>query len=807
MAIVTCGAVGASEATIAVRSDGPTRPVSPYLTGACLEDVNHEVYGGIDSQMVFGESFQEPPAGAPVRGFTAYGGEWILSDGALTGSAGEGPKLVSGATFADGEARVEVRFVDRAAGLAGLILRVARPGLGADSFDGYEVALDPSEQVLRLGRHRRNWTLLRDVPCPVPVGEWITLSVRMSGRTLGIAVDGESVLTYDDDASALLSGAVGLRQWQRPAEYRNLRILDANGERALDFVPSEESEEQISGMWRAVRRAGAQGSWRLERDDLWVGTQAQRLAFTAGEGGIGVENRGLNRWGLSLQAGRTYELTVSLRSEGPAPLWAVLESGDGSERYAERKLDAPAGGWRTLRATLTPERSATDARLTLELREPGGIVLGYVRLQPGEWGRFHGLPVRRDVAEGLREQGITVLRYGGSLINDPHYRWKAMTGPRESRQPYHGTWYPWSSNGWGIPEFVAFCKAAGFLAIPAFNMGETPEDMIDFLEYANGPASSEWGKRRVADGYREPFGLRHIQLGNEERVDEAYAERFALLARAIWAWDPEMILVVGDFAYSQPIGDPEHFGGAAGGITSLAAHRQILALAESLGTEVWFDVHIGTDGPGRSADYGALASFQSALASVAGGAKHRVVVFEFNAGNHQLRRGLANAEAIHLCERLELPVATSANCLQPDGQNDNDWDQGLLFLNPSQVWLQPPGWVTRMVASHRQPLLLPCEVEGPLDANATRSEDGRTLVLSVVNTGAEAVETAIDLGGWQPSEAEALVEELSGPYEATNTASEPERIVPARSRWAHRAVAGRMTRTFPPRSYTVIELR
>ena len=35
--------------------------ISPYMTGVCLEDVNHEVYGGIDSQMIFGESFQEPP--------------------------------------------------------------------------------------------------------------------------------------------------------------------------------------------------------------------------------------------------------------------------------------------------------------------------------------------------------------------------------------------------------------------------------------------------------------------------------------------------------------------------------------------------------------------------------------------------------------------------------------------------------------------------------------------------------------------------------------------------------------------------
>jgi len=36
--------------------------VSRHLTGGCLEDVNHEIYGGLYSQMVFGESFQESPS-------------------------------------------------------------------------------------------------------------------------------------------------------------------------------------------------------------------------------------------------------------------------------------------------------------------------------------------------------------------------------------------------------------------------------------------------------------------------------------------------------------------------------------------------------------------------------------------------------------------------------------------------------------------------------------------------------------------------------------------------------------------------
>ncbi|MBN2506600.1 MAG: hypothetical protein JXQ71_07890 [Verrucomicrobia bacterium] len=88
------------------------------------------------------------------------------------------------------------------------------------------------------------------------------------------------------------------------------------------------------------------------------------------------------------------------------------------------------------------------------------------------------------MAEALIDQGITVLRYGGSMINHPEYRWKPMIGPRDRRPPCRGTWYPHSSNGWGILDFMEFCEAAGFEYIPAFNMGECPQDMADFIDYA-----------------------------------------------------------------------------------------------------------------------------------------------------------------------------------------------------------------------------------------------------------------------------------------------------------------------------------
>ena len=148
------------------------------------------------------------------------------------------------------------------------------------------------------------------------------------------------------------------------------------------------------------------------------------------------------------------------------------------------------------------------------------------------------------------------------MVNAAEYRWKKMIGPRDLRPPYHGTWSPHSSNGWGILDFLDLCEAAGFAGIPAFNMDETPRDMADFVEYVNGPADSPWGAKRVLEGHPTPYNLTHIELGNEERVDEVYWRKFKALAEAIWGKDPKMILVAGDFAYEGRMDDPFHFTGA-----------------------------------------------------------------------------------------------------------------------------------------------------------------------------------------------------------------------------------------------------
>jgi alpha-L-arabinofuranosidase len=812
-ALLGGGVAAAQDAHVVVQANQVSHRVSRYLTGACIEDVNHEIYGGLYSQMIFGESFQEPPPAVPLRSFTAYGGSWQVKDGLLWASAGDGPKLIAEEPLVGaGEIGVDVLLSESGGGNAGLIVKVNDPGAGADRFTGYEVALESAGRLV-LGRHRQNWEPIRTMPCEAQANQWVSLAVRLAGNSIEVLVNGKSAFTFEDREHPLADGRVGLRTWQRDARFRNLNVRNNGNVRKLPFEAAETDNPNsgVSGMWRAVRRGSATGEWSVMTKEPFTGRQSQLITFKGGEGEIGIQNQSLNRWGMNFVKGKRYEGHIWMRAEQPARVFLALESTDGTKVFAESSVEARNAQWQRLDFNLTPNAADKTGRFAIKLKQPASVCLGYAFLQPGDWGRFKELPDRKDVSEALLAQGLTVLRYGGSMVNHPEYRWKKMIGPPDRRPPSQGTWYPYSSNGWGIFDFLNFCDAAGFLGIPAVNMDESPSDIADFMEYVNGPAKSDWGHRRAADGHRAPYGLKYLELGNEEAVNKDYWKRFKPLAEAIWAKDPGIILVVGDFAYDQAIVDPYNFRGAPS-IKSLAAHKKILDLAQQHDREVWFDVHIGTEEPPAPNGLPGVRSFIDQLGRLSPGARYKVAIFEFNANNHALKRALANACAINQIQRLSdrIAIACSANCLQPYKQNDNGWNQGLLFLSPSEVWAQPPYYVMQMVSRHYLPLCVKTEATSPgnaLDASATLSEDGEALTLQVVNTGRLPLPTRIELTGFVPGKAVTHATVLTGDWEAINTPDQPDRVRPTESDWHPEFTGGAATRAFPPYSFTVLCFR
>ena len=223
---------------------------------------------------------------------------------------------------------------------------------------------------------------------------------------------------------------------------------------------------------------------------------------------------------------------------------------------------------------------------------------------------------------------------------------------------------------------------------------------------------------------------------------------------------------------------------------------------------MWFDVHVWDDGPTVDPTLTGMFSYDDALAQIAGGADYKVVVFELNANHHNQGRALGNALAINAAERDgRLPVVTSANCLQPDGENDNGWDQGLLFLNPSQVWLQPPGYVTQMYSENYQPVEVQSSVTDPnndLDVSAECSQDGGKLVLKVVNLNSSPEFATINLSGFLPTNPMAAVQVLAAAQSSVNTAQAPFGVTPANTNWQHNYNGSSASYTFASNSITTI---
>jgi alpha-N-arabinofuranosidase len=121
---------------------------------------------------------------------------------------------------------------------------------------------------------------------------------------------------------------------------------------------------------------------------------------------------------------------------------------------------------------------------------------------------------RGDVLALVREMGVTIVRYpGGNFVSG--YDWEDGVGPdRPTRLDL--AWRSIESNAVGTDEFLRWARLAGVEPMLAVNLGTRGVDAARALvEYCNGAAGTRWADRRVANGARDPHGVRIWCLGNE----------------------------------------------------------------------------------------------------------------------------------------------------------------------------------------------------------------------------------------------------------------------------------------------------
>lgn len=140
-----------------------------------------------------------------------------------------------------------------------------------------------------------------------------------------------------------------------------------------------------------------------------------------------------------------------------------------------------------------------------------------------------------------------------------------------------------------------------------------------------------------------------------------------------------------------------------------------------------------------------------------------------------MERALCNAFAINATKFTDIfPIVCSANCLQVQGQNDNGWDQGLVFMDSDEVWLQPPALAAKLLGSGWQKNRIAYTAESSVDINfaASASEDGKTIVITVVNRYTSQQTLWVDCDRFGSMTIQSLAASLG----AVNTASSPSMV-------------------------------
>ncbi|MCR4909205.1 MAG: alpha-N-arabinofuranosidase [Lachnospiraceae bacterium] len=126
------------------------------------------------------------------------------------------------------------------------------------------------------------------------------------------------------------------------------------------------------------------------------------------------------------------------------------------------------------------------------------------------------LGFRKDVTELVRKLDVPIVRYpGGNFVSG--FNWEDSVGPREARpKRLDLAWFTTETNEVGLHEFADWAGKAGSDLMYAINLGNRgPEQARDIVEYANHPSGSKFSDMRIANGKKDPFGIKLWCLGNE----------------------------------------------------------------------------------------------------------------------------------------------------------------------------------------------------------------------------------------------------------------------------------------------------
>jgi len=353
--------------------------------------------------------------------------------------------------------------------------------------------------------------------------------------------------------------------------------LAADGGVYAELVKNRSFEFNMPLMgWKEQKKDGGDGRTEVINRAVERPENAHFIKsyITSDAGFYGFSNEGF-RGGMGVKEGEEYSFSVIAKQEGDTNVKLNIElHGDNGDIIGKAELTPTDKEWNRYSVKFKSTATTPKAQLYVWMSGKGVIDLDMISLFPEHTWKNRPGGLRADLVQRLADLKPGFLRFPGGCIVEGRelnnrYQWKKTIGPVDKRENIINRWNTefkhrpapdyYQTFGLGFMEYFMTAEDIGASPLPILNCGMACEfntgelvpldkldpyvqDALDLIEFANGDASTKWGKLRTDLGHPAPFNLKMIGVGNEQWGPQ-YIDRWKIFTKAIKTKYPNVKIV------------------------------------------------------------------------------------------------------------------------------------------------------------------------------------------------------------------------------------------------------------------------
>lgn len=510
--------------------------IDEKVYGHFLEHIYHSANGGLWGELVWNRSLEQWPGGV---------GTWsIEGDELVQSSLNTDVRLLFGDTsWQNYEYTLEAKKTGGSEGFL-IIFRANGDNFYWCNLGGWANTKHALEKSVT-GPSRG--IVGPQVTGSIATDFWYIIRIRCEANRFRVWLNDELIIDYTDNNNAHLSGQVGVGTWATTARFRNIVVKDLSGNTLFSGLPSVGSTQAVPTYWTGYGNSS-----------FYLNTSALNSDFCLQINKNDSAESGIEQTPFNI---KVQQYTGSVWARGTATGSMVVRLLDGPTVLGQSILPAPNANWTEYPFSITPSEPELDATLQVGVSGSGTLYLDQISMMGQDSIAMGGY--RPDLLQAVDDLRPPVIRWPGGYFAEM-YRWKSGIGPQSERIKYpFFVWGDLEVNSYGTDEFIAMCRIVGAEPLMVINIGnhdsaekrpEYIQEALDWIEYCNGPAYSNWGSVRAANGHPEPYNVKYWEISNETWFMGAagYSQAVQEFVPPMRAKDPNIkIAVCGSGGFNQ----------------------------------------------------------------------------------------------------------------------------------------------------------------------------------------------------------------------------------------------------------------